>query len=253
MSHSTTTDEIRNILEMDRIWSAYALADLDPNHGHLSRWYVEKETLVMTYHGMRPPVLFAVGHPGRLESLIRLVPAGKYLYTIPTYARVMLRRRSRILKESRMWRMNLNQDHFPGRFSPDLKKLNPSDLDKINILFDDHLDRPDAFTPEQLAQGIFYGAFEGEDLISLSGTHIISLWASVAAIGNVFTRPDRRALGWATKVTSAVVSDLILQGITTIVLNVDRNNQPAIACYQKLGFWPHLGYLEGLAELWPEK
>jgi predicted GNAT family acetyltransferase len=141
-------------------------------------------------------------------------------------------------------------DQFREMGCQEVSRLGLNDLDKIAALFDDHSDRPDAFTHEQLDLGIFYGAKEGEDLISISGTHIISEWASVAAIGNVFTHPNHRGKGWATKASAAVVSELIALGIHTIVLNVDMNNQPGLSCYRKLGFWPHYGYYEGVMEIW---
>lgn len=253
MTYTSSPDEIRKILEEDRVWSAYALADLDPDFRHLCDWFMEDNAVVMIYRGIKPPVLFATGQPQSLRILLTQVAPGNYLYTLPGYVRAILRRRMRIKKEVRMWRMSLKKNQFLEWPCQEVGRLGVNDLDKIAALFDDHPDRPDAFTPEQLNLGIFYGAEEGEELISISGTHIVSEWASVAAIGNVFTRPDHRGKGWATRVSAAVISALLAQGINTIVLNVDMENQPGLACYRKLGFWPHYGYYEGVMEIWPEQ
>jgi hypothetical protein len=46
----------------------------------------------------------------------------------------------------------------------------------------------------------------------------------LAAVGNIFTRPDCRGQGLAQIVTSAVVTSLRAAGIQTIGLNVDSTN-----------------------------
>lgn len=254
MNRPSSPEEVRHILEIDRVWSAYALADLDPSFRHLSQWFAENGAAIMIYHGIAPPVLFATGRPLSLRIMLSQVPAGRYSYTLPSYARVMLRWRMRVEHESRMWRMNLLAEQFNTPTTDKTVKLGPSDLDKINALFDDHPDRPDAFAPEQLETGTFYGVEDDDrQLISISGTHIVSDWASVAAMGNVFTRPDRRGEGWARRTSAAVIADLLARDIKTIVLNVEVSNQPALTCYRKLGFWPHCAYVEGIMELWPEQ
>jgi hypothetical protein len=47
---------IRAILETDRIWSAYALADLDPSEMPNSHWLVGRHAVVLVYRGTDPPV-----------------------------------------------------------------------------------------------------------------------------------------------------------------------------------------------------
>ena len=144
-----------------------------------------------------------------------------------------------------MWRMVLKSDEFPGTEDQGVVKLELADLGAIQALVSDQPDQPDSFVPIQLDMGPFYGIYEDEALVSMAGFHIQSEWASVAAIGNVFTRPDRRGQGLATKVTAAVIEHVVSQGIDTVVLNVGMNNLPALACYRKLGFWPFCGYYEG--------
>ena len=73
--------------------------------------------------------------------------------------------------------------------------------------------------------------------------------SGVAAIGNVFTRPSARGRGLARATTTAVARELRASGIATIVLNVRRNNGPAIAVYRRLGFDVHGDFDEGLARL----
>lgn len=249
MNRGISTKEIRKILEIDRNWSAYALADLDPEFNEYSTWLIDHDSLILIYRGLNPPVLFAMGQPEGVEKLFPQVPHGHYTYTLLGYCRAMIQDRLKIETENHMWRMVLKPDEFPGTQGEGVVKLRMDDLGDIHILTSVHPDQPDSFAPIQLQTGVFYGLFNGDELISMAGTHILSHWASVAAIGNVFTKPDQRGRGFATKVTAAVVKDSMEQGIKTIILNVGMDNAPALACYRKLGFWPYCGYYEGTGTL----
>jgi predicted GNAT family acetyltransferase len=119
-------------------------------------------------------------------------------------------------------------------------------------LFGDRADRPDAFDASQLASRAFYGVWEAERLVAVAGTHVVSEARGVAAVGNVFTHPAYRGRGLATITTAAVVEDLLRRpGMTTIVLNVARENLPAVRCYESLGFWAFYAYHEGVGRLSP--
>ena len=67
----------------------------------------------------------------------------------------------------------------------------------------------------------------------------------VAAIGNVFTKPDLRGRGYARAVASAIVTALRADGYGLIVLNVDKRNTAARSLYEKLGFATPCRYLGG--------
>ena len=249
MNPGVSPEDIRKILETDRVWSAYALADLDPEFRALSEWHLHTDALILIYRGFNPPVLFAMGPPTELETLFQEIPIGRYTYTLMGYCREMIHPQLKIENENHMWRMVLKPDEFPGNTTNSVVKLGEADLEAILELFADHYDRPDAFAPAQLRNGIFYGLYDGDELISIAGTHILSNWAGVAAIGNVFTRPDQRGKGFATRVTAAVVKESLELGIKTNILNVAMENTPALACYRKLGFWPYCGYYEGTGTL----
>jgi ribosomal protein S18 acetylase RimI-like enzyme len=245
MNSNSSTNKIRSILEKDRKWSAYALADLDPKYKEFCRWLVNQDSLILIYKGLDPPVLFAIGQPSQLEILFSQVPGGRYTYTLMGFPREIVKPRLKIEIEHHMWRMTLKADEFPGTQSQAVVKLGLEHFEAIQGLVSGYPDQPDSFTPMQLELGPFYGLFEGEELVSMAGVHIQSHWASVAAIGNVYTRPDRRGRGYATNVTASVIEDVLSQGIQTVVLNVGMNNHPALTSYHKLGFWPYCGYYEG--------
>ena len=96
-------------------------------------------------------------------------------------------------------------------------------------------------------QGVFYGLWESGQLVAVAGTHLVVPSKDVAAVGNVYTRRDRRGRGLAAAVAGAVVAELIRMKIRTIALNVNQSNVSAIRIYERLGFKRHCSYCEGLA------
>jgi ribosomal protein S18 acetylase RimI-like enzyme len=123
--------------------------------------------------------------------------------------------------------------------------LGPDDLASIQALYAD--EPPAFFLPSMLGNGVYYGAWESERLVAVAGTHVVAQEVSVAALGNIYTRGDRRGRGLATAVTSAVARALVRMNIATIVLNVREDNQPAVRVYERLGFTRYCGYFEVVA------
>jgi ribosomal protein S18 acetylase RimI-like enzyme len=240
---------IQSVLASDPGWAAYALADLDPAQDDSAQWFVAPQAVVLCYHAITPPVLFALGSPKESRRLFQDVPQGDYLYTLLGTHRALLRPRMQILSEAKMWRMILRCETFVRRTSPETIPLHASDVHEIEGLIDGHPDRPDAFSPYQLDDGFFFGLRRSGRLVSLAGTHVVSKRFGVAAVGNVFTHPEARGEGFGTAVTAAVVEALLDAGMHTIALNVNQTNEPAIRSYRSLGFWPFVGYYEGTCRL----
>lgn len=242
-------EHLRNLLEHERVWSAYALADLDPRMDEYCEWLSNDSGVVLIYHGLSPAVLFAQGSPRDVERLFAQVPHDRYIYLLMGAHKALLGERLCIEHEQHMWRMVLKTNEFTGVQANDVDPLAVQDLVKIEALFADHPDRPDAFHPNQLSEGPFFGIWEHGELVSISGIHVLSKWANVAAVGNVFTHPQYRGRGLGMRASAAVVQHLLDDGIGTIVLNVAMENEPALRCYQKLGFRPFCGYYEGVGKL----
>jgi predicted GNAT family acetyltransferase len=106
---------------------------------------------------------------------------------------------------------------------------------------------PEFFVLSMLTDGVYFGIKQGADLLAAAGTHLVVPTESVAAIGCVYTRRDRRGQGLATRVTSAVASELLRMKLRTIALNVNENNGTATRVYEKLGFAAYCKFKEGLA------
>jgi len=240
---------IREILYLDPIWSAYALADLAPQHTAFCQWFHSAEAVVLAYIGLSPPVLFATGKKEDVLALATQVPPGKYQYTLLPEHRFSLEPMLSVQSELKMWRMSNKVDSPEIDPSPDAHRLSGEDLDSVITLFADHADRPDSFHRRQLEAGPFYGAYHEEELVAVAGVHVLSESGSMAAIGNVFTHPAHRGQGFGRKVSAQLIRGLRSMGIQTIVLNVAKENYAAVHLYQGLGFQIHCGYYEGLGEL----
>jgi GNAT superfamily N-acetyltransferase len=239
------------IMQTDRVWCAYALADLDPIRRDQGSWLLGPNGLVLLYCGLQPPVLFAHGDPATVAALLEQVPGGRMQFTLLGIHRAALEPRLAVEHEIKMWRMVFKgpAGHPIDSGDGSLIPLGPEDTQEIEALFVGYPDRPDTYDPSQLSDRTFFGLRLHGELVSIAGTHVVSQPGGVAAIGNVFTRPDQRGLGFARRVTGGVLHSLAAMGINTIVLNVAIDNGPALACYRNLGFWPFCGYYEGTGQL----
>jgi predicted GNAT family acetyltransferase len=106
---------------------------------------------------------------------------------------------------------------------------------------------PTFFHAAMLGQHTFRGIWEDGALIAIAGTHLYSREIGVCAIGNVYTRSDRRGRGLAARATSAVAAHALAEGVSTIVLNVSHTNTVARRVYERLGFVVYCEFLEGEA------
>ena len=254
---TTLTDkaEIHSFLETDRGYAAYAIGDLEPALYADSTWAVavregRTEALVLHYRGLTPAAFVLMGQAEGLRAILThtLAPDRVYLTCRPEI--LDLAREFYAWDEiTPMWRMILQPARFaPLRAVPDqaiLAPLRPAHIAQINDLF--ILGGGLAFSPSQVENGVFYGVLEAGALVAVAGTHLVGAGYGVAAIGNVFTRPEARGRGYATLATGAVAGELLRRGIQDVVLNVAQENAPALRVYEKLGFERYCPFLEGPA------
>ena len=237
------------MLNRDRPWSAYILGDLAPGSiEHCTFHCTENgDGMVVLYQGLGFPILFWLNaEPAVLDEFhepavflnVRVQDAG------------MLAGRYRFVEPKRMGRFVLNPQTWTPASAGDAQRLNPAHLPALEKLYADgepNNDQPDFFYPNMLTEGVFYGCWEGSELIAVAGTHQVVQQESVAAVGNVYTRGDRRGKGLAAGMTSAVVLKLLKMEISTIVLNVETFKPHARRVYERLGFQLHCDFLEGRA------
>jgi GNAT superfamily N-acetyltransferase len=246
--------EIRATLQTDPGWAVYPLGDLAPDHFARCVWLRSAggpPALVLLYCGFDPPVLFALGPPDRVEPLVgEMAHAGDVFVHVRPDLLPLLGKRYDTSRAEAMWRMTLD----PAAYRPDptdgAVRLGPGDLAALQRLHADgdaSGETPHFFLPAMLGEGVYFGIAEGAELVATAGTHLVVPQEGVAAVGNIYTRRDRRGRGLAGRVTSAVVNELRRLGIPLIALNVSQTNAPAIRVYERLGFTRHCAYHEGLA------
>lgn len=242
---SLQTDRIQALLETDRIWSAYALADLDPEHAPYSEWHINQQALLLRYTGLTPPILFALGNADQLDPLLAKIPGGDYQISFPENLLDCISLPMQIKERTPMWRMHYIYDQTVQEPTIKVTPLSSKDIPHIIQLYQGQAAAPDGFHPRQIELGPFAGIREGGQLIATAGVHVLSTSQNVAAVGNIFTHPDYRRKGYAEACTRAVLIELVRMKIQTIVLNVGQKNKAAIQLYQKMGFEPYCRFEEG--------
>ena len=254
MPRNADLQRIRTLLDRDRHWAAYAIGDLDPDRLRDCQWHTpagDSSALLLLYRGFHPPITFAMGDGSDLAPLFGEIDAPEISLHLRAEAMAAMRPSYEPMHIQPMWRMVVDGRTF--RAAPntvDVTPLDESDLSALTDLYEDGRadgEMPAFFHPAMLRQGAFRAVREGGDIVAAAGTHLFSPALGVCTIGNVYTRRDRRRQGLAARVTSAVVSHALSEGIPTIVLNVRQDSAGAIRVYEQLGFRRHCGFFEGTA------
>ena len=254
MPRITDRSAVRALLETDRAWAVYPLGDLAPSYFEKCDWFGTTGNgpgIILLYRGFTSPIFFAIGEPDVVRTLLDEIDDEPQMYLhLPPNIVPLLRTRYDIRDEKTMWRMLLDADHFRPASTGLAIRLGLSDLADVERLYADGKpagEMPHFFFPEMLQEGVFFGIREGGQLIAAAGTHLVAAAESVAAIGNIYTRRDRRGRGLAAQVTRAVTGELLCREIRTIALNVHEHNHAAIRVYERLGFVWYCTFIEALA------
>jgi ribosomal protein S18 acetylase RimI-like enzyme len=236
-------DAIRAILRNDPAWCVYALGDLSPRMFAKTHWFTPDLALVL--HDYGTSILFAMGTGSIREALDHVI--------WPVHLQVQrdaldeIARHATVASIRLMSRMVWSGAALPNVPAP-VARLGVDDVPALLRLYADGEasgESPDFFYPSMVTDGVFFGVYEGEELVAAAGTHLLSREEGAAAIGNIYTRRDRRGRGMGRLVTSAVLG--ALSGIETIGLNVRADNDAAIHLYESLGFVRHCRFYEALA------
>lgn len=255
MPRLTDLTTVRALLDRDRDWSAYAIGDLSPELVDDCDWHAPADVagapaLVLLYRGFEPPIVFAMGAARDLRPLIGELHAPRISLHLRPEALEAMAGIYTPTTTCPMRRMTLRPDAFAPAPLQDTQPIEEDDLAAVSALYDDGHRRgegPTFFHPAMLGQRTFRGIWENGALIAIAGTHLYSRDLGVCAIGNVYTRSDRRGRGLGARVTSAVVAHALAEGVSTIVLNVGHANTVAERVYQRLGFEVYCEFFEGEA------
>ena len=247
----TTTDRelIRSFLDRDRIFAAYALADLEERDASRARWGIARAgdeliALVLEYGGPAPQPLFIAGRDDGVEAILRDVirPSIAYVACLPAN-QAAVERRYRLEPGPQMVRMWVDKTTFHPVVDPGVERLVPTDAGELNRLY--RLGFGSWLPPQAIANGVYYGIRVNGRLVAAAGTHVIGRGARIAVVGNVLTQPEFRGRGYAQATTAAVTSRL-LEFCDHVVLNVRSDNPPALNAYRRLGYAEHVRFEERL-------
>jgi GNAT superfamily N-acetyltransferase len=239
---------LREFLEKDRLFSAYALCDLDDREFMRTRWGIASvdsrpTALVLQYAGYSPQPLFVLGDNAGIEAILESVIRPRTAYVASRSENLAALAASyRIDSGPPMVRMWVDREHFRPA-DGDVRRLLPVEIGELNRLY--QLGFSAWLPANAIADGIYYGIRVGGRLVSAAGTHVISPEARMAVVGNVMTHADFRGRGYATVVTGAVTAEL-LRFCDQVVLNVRADNPPALAAYRRLGYQVYLTFEERL-------
>jgi ribosomal protein S18 acetylase RimI-like enzyme len=247
-------DTIRNYLNTDRLYAAYALGDLESALFPHCRWWLAEPVaaegdqdwaLVLHFDGLTPSVAVCLGEPMGVAVLLAQAPLPDRIYLICRLDHLRPAMRILDLPSPRlMARMVLEQSRFCPVPRHGVVRQGPENLSSLEALYATGAGAGDAFAAYQLANGVYYGICLDGRLVSVAGTHLVAPNEGFGAVGNVFTHPSYRRNGYAAACTSAVCADLLAQDLV-IVLNVSTDNIPALRLYERLGFREHCTYYEG--------
>jgi RimJ/RimL family protein N-acetyltransferase len=239
---------LRAFLETDRLYSAYALCDLDDREFLRTRWGVASVAgrpiaVVLQYAGYAPQPIFVMGeNPGIAAVLSTIIkPRAAYVAAKKEHL-AALAGNYRVEAGPAMLRMWVDSAHFRP-FPADVQRLLPVEIGELNRLY--QLGFASWLPASAITDGLYYGIRVGGRLVSAAGTHVISRAAKLAVVGNVMTHADFRGRGYATAVTGAVTADL-LKFCDQVVLNVRADNPPALAAYRRLGYQVSMTFEERL-------
>jgi ribosomal protein S18 acetylase RimI-like enzyme len=234
----------------DRLWCAYAIADLEPPVRAHSRVAVARSGAdVAACLVLRHPAFNALVPHGAADGLAAILgrlalPPELHLFARDEHLD-LLRRHLAYPAPTPMLRMAVDATTFRAPAAVGADRLGPDDLPALLDLYDGYAGS--AFHPDQLAPGVFYGVRDGRRLLAAAGTHVVSGRRGIAAVGNIYTRPEARGRGLGGAVTGAVVGELLAGPCRDAVLNVAAANEPAIRVYTRLGFRTHCRHYEGIA------
>lgn len=256
----STVDRVllREYLERDRLFAAYAICDLAEREFPRTRWGVARSgdevvSIAMEYSGLTPQPMFVMGRPEGIAAILKDVVRPRAAYvaakveSLPAVAQ-----HYKVEPGPEMIRMWVDR----GTFQPVMARVDrllPVEVHELNRLY--QLGFAAWLPSSAVAEGVYYGIRVNGRLVAAAGTHVVSKEAGLAVVGNVLTHAEHRGRGYAKAVTSAVTAEL-LRYCDQVVLNVRADNPPAIAAYRRLGYEDHCRFEERLVRrttpAWPD-
>jgi len=246
-------EAIRRLLESRPAYTAYALGQLEPHLFPLSEWWLAEgdgRALLLHSRGGLGNALFALGDAGPLAALLYLHPGPRGAFATCQMEHVgVLRRFFYLSQEQPMLRMKVTAETFRPP-AGEARRLSARDARLVNRLYNAE-GAVASYPARQIEEGFYFGAYAGERLVAVAGTHAVSPAHGVAVVGNVYTHPHYRGRGLGALVTgaatAAVIETLRVSVSPLVVLSVDPRNRAAVRAYQSLGYEGECRLIEAAA------
>lgn len=246
-------DQLEAFLRRDPYLQLYCLGDLEDFYFRHTVWYGELQVdgslgaLVMGYFSSHP-VFLAYASPGQESNMNQLLtdlkpflPRRFYLHVTPGLGEALLPE-YRIEHRQQLSRMAWRHPAWLNQVNEEGELLRPCHLEEVMEFYAEAYPN-NWFEPRMLKSGQYFGIRREGRLAAVAGVHVYSPSMRVAALGNIATHPRWRGCGLSTAVTARLCRSL-LESTDVVGLNVLTDNEPAIRCYQKLGFESHATYEE---------
>jgi RimJ/RimL family protein N-acetyltransferase len=259
---NATDEEVSPILARDPVWNCFALADLEPPMRTYSQFTLAfrddgdvRAVCLILRHPIIGEVISPFGDEEGIEAILQRVdlPERPLLQVQEMHSPLLQRyyrpqttwrELFRMVVTAASWRPSENIPSQP------IKQLDQADLPALQRLYAQyagHHFSADLFTP--FPQSLYFGAYRGEHIIAAGGTHAVVPAHKFAVLGNILTAAEARRQGYATAITSALVTRLFEQGFSHVILNVFVDNADAVRVYQRLGFQARHRLVEGQSVL----
>ena len=232
----------------DRAWNGYAIADMDEPFGRYASVAVRGGAALLVLRHPSFTALTTHGPAGRVGELLAEAELPTRCHFLVRLSHRAALRRWYEVDGQEMLRMYATRRAFrrPAETRVVAERLGPGDAAALAELYAEY--PGSAFQPDQLESGVFFGVRDGRGrLLAAAGTHVVSRRYGVAAVGNIYTRPDERGRGFARSATAAVVAALLDGLVDLVILNVAPENAAARRVYERLGFRTRCRYWEGSA------
>lgn len=259
INQDATDDEAYAILSQDPIWNCFALADLEAPLRQYSQFPTACREgnndlaicLVLRHPGIGQ-VLSPFGAEEGVAAILKhlALPEHPLIQSQMMHISLLQRYYQPETSWKELLRMTITptslqfQSHAPHQLA---KQLTVSDLPALKNLYARHSEN--TFPADLFTQNIYFGVYGGEELVAAGGTHVLASNFHIAVLGNVLTAPQARRQGYATAITTALVTKLFEQHYSPVILNVFADNNDAIRIYERLGFQTHLRLLTGKATI----
>jgi GNAT superfamily N-acetyltransferase len=142
-----------------------------------------------------------------------------------------------------IWRRSNTDEILRSPVGATPRRLSSDDVPRMLTLTE--LTEPGPFRKRTIELGNYYGIFEAEELLAMTGERM-SL-PGFTEVSAVCTHPDARGRGFARTLMLTVMRDILRRGRTPF-LHVLADNHSAIRLYESLGFAPrrtfHLAVLK---------